>query len=187
MIFQFLHVCFHHQSVQGWSILKLHSHGQLLVLSSLHQSPLGPLQFLMVISTCFFRRQAWEYFIFVLVRLSWMVSLENLLLGQVMSVLKLSFQTQQLHMPGISDHLIIYIIMVSPLLTLTGDSQYFTLGGGVLYHPSSGWVSIAVGQDPSHLDNDVTQYMHHSPLKYMASSLSCITICLCLSELPPSV
>ena len=29
----------------------------------------------------------------------------------------------------------------------------------VLYHPSSGWVSIAFRQDPSHSDDDITQYM----------------------------
>jgi len=34
----------------------------------------------------------------------------------------------------------------------------------VLYHPSSGWVSLTFGQDPLHSDNDVTQYMWHSPL-----------------------
>ena len=42
---------------------------------------------------------------------------------------------------------------------------------GVLYHPSSGWVSITFGQDPSHSDDDVTQYMWHSSLQSMASSL----------------
>ena len=41
----------------------------------------------------------------------------------------------------------------------------------VLYHPSSGWVSLAFGQDPSHSDDDVTQYTWHSPLQSMASSL----------------
>ena len=46
----------------------------------------------------------------------------------------------------------------------------------VLYHPSSGWVSIAFGEDPLHSDDDVTQYMWHSPLQYMASLLSYITV-----------
>jgi len=38
--------------------------------------------------------------------------------------------------------------------TLTGDSQYFKLGGGVLYHPTSGRICHAPGQDPLHSDND---------------------------------
>jgi len=57
----------------------------------------------------------------------------------------------------------------------------------ILYHPSSGWVSITFGQDPSHSDDYVTQYKCCSPLQYMASSLSCITIGLSLSNLPPSI
>ena len=60
----------------------------------------------------------------------------------------------------------------------------------VLYHPSPGWVSIAFGQDPSHSDDDITQYMWNDPLQYMVSSLSQITsvsvllicfYCFCLS------
>src|SRR5882724_2753430 len=51
----------------------------------------------------------------------------------------------------------------------------------VLSHPSSGWVSITFRQDPSHSDDDITQYMQYCLLQYMASMLSCITICLCLS------
>ena len=49
--------------------------------------------------------------------------------------------------------------------------------GGVLYHPSSGQVFITFGQEFSHLDNDVTQYMYmwHSPLQYMASLVLHIT------------
>src|SRR5882724_7999537 len=56
----------------------------------------------------------------------------------------------------------------------------------VLYHPSSGRVSITFGQDPSHSDDDITQFMRHGPLQYMASLLSHITsasvhpICFCL-------
>ena len=34
----------------------------------------------------------------------------------------------------------------------------------VLYHPSSGQVSLTFGQDPSHLDDDVTPYMWHNLL-----------------------
>src|SRR5882724_4330723 len=62
----------------------------------------------------------------------------------------------------------------------------------VLYHPSSGWVSITFRQDPSHSDDDVTQYMQHGPLQYTASLLSCITfasvhaVCLHLCNLPLS-
>jgi len=58
--------------------------------------------------------------------------------------------------------------------------------------PSSGWVSITFGQDASHLHDDITQYMQHSPLQYTASSLSQITfasvhpICLSPSDLLPS-
>ena len=44
----------------------------------------------------------------------------------------------------------------------------------VLYHPSSGQIYLAPRQDPSLLDDDVTQYMQHSPLQPMASSLSCV-------------
>src|SRR5882724_9721342 len=77
--------------------------------------------------------------------------------------------------PSLGHYDIISFIVVSLILTLTGDSQYFKLGGGVLYHPSTGWVSIACRQDPSHSDDDVTQYMWHDPLQYMASSLSQIT------------
>src|SRR5882724_5535051 len=47
---------------------------------------------------------------------------------------------------------------------------------GVLYHPSSGQVSLAFRQDPLHSYDDVTQYMWHSPLQYIASFLSSITI-----------
>src|SRR5882724_12030234 len=57
----------------------------------------------------------------------------------------------------------------------------------VLNHPSSGQVSITFGQDPLHLDDDITQYMQHGPLQYMASSFSHITICLNPSDLPPSI
>ena len=31
----------------------------------------------------------------------------------------------------------------------------------ILYHPSSGQIYHTLGQDPSHLDNDITQYMQH--------------------------
>ena len=63
----------------------------------------------------------------------------------------------------------------------------------VLYHPSPGWVSIAFGQDTSHSDDDITQYMWHDPQQYMASSLSQITsvsvhlICFHWSDLLPLV
>src|SRR5882724_7463580 len=36
----------------------------------------------------------------------------------------------------------------------------------VLYHPSSGWVSIAFGQDPFHSDDDVTLYAAHPSTIY---------------------
>ena len=49
-------------------------------------------------------------------------------------------------------------LSVFPLWTLTGDSQYFKLGGGVLYHLSSGRICHNLGQDPSHSDDDVTVY-----------------------------
>ena len=45
----------------------------------------------------------------------------------------------------------------------------------VLYHPSSGQIYLAPGQDPSHSDDDITQYMQHSLLWPMASLLSSIT------------
>ena len=48
---------------------------------------------------------------------------------------------------------------------LTGDCQYFKLGGGVFR------------QDPSHLENDITQYMWHGVIWLMASSF---IICCCL-------
>ena len=68
------------------------------------------------------------------------------------------FRTQQLcFSPGI----IITCIVAYPLPTLTGDSHHFKLGGGVLYHPSSGQICHAPGQDPSHSDDDVAQYMQH--------------------------
>jgi len=76
------------------------------------------------------------------------------------------FQTQQLRFKS---SIIIFLIVVCCLWTLTGDSQYFKLGGGVMYHPSSGWICHTPGQDPSHLDDDVTQYMQHRLLWLMAS------------------
>ena len=70
------------------------------------------------------------------------------------------FRAQQLRFsPGI----IITSILIWPLLTLTGDSQYFKLGGGVLYHRTSGQIFHAPRQDPSHSDDDVTQYMCYIP------------------------
>src|SRR5882724_8816805 len=45
------------------------------------------------------------------------------------------------------------------------------LGNSVLYHPSSGWICHTPGQDPSHLDDDITLYMQHGLLP-MASSFS---------------
>src|SRR5882724_5670861 len=56
----------------------------------------------------------------------------------------------------------------------------------VMYHPSSGWICHAPRQDPSHLDDDVTQYMWHGLLQPMASSSSSATVYLCLSILLPS-
>ena len=66
--------------------------------------------------------------------------------------------------PGWWHYDTISLIAVSPLLTLTGDSQYSKLGGGVLYHTSSGQICFTPGQDPSRLDDDVTQYMWHGLL-----------------------
>src|SRR5882724_13573776 len=40
----------------------------------------------------------------------------------------------------------------------------------VLYHPSSGQICHAPGQDPSHLDDDITQYMWHGLLRPMVYS-----------------
>ena len=71
--------------------------------------------------------------------------------------------------------------------TLTGDSQHYKLGGGALYHPSSGWICHAPRQDPSHSDDNLTQYMLHGALQHMASLLSHITIHLKSSDLPPSI
>ena len=89
------------------------------------------------------------------------------------------FWTQKLHItPSQSQYVIISFIAVSPLLALTGDSQYFKLEGGVLYHPSSGQIYLTSGQDPLHSDDDVTQYMQHSLLWSTASSLSSIAVIL---------
>ena len=66
---------------------------------------------------------------------------------------------------------------------LTGDIQHFKLGGGVLYHPSSGGIHHTSGEDPSYLDNDVTQYMQHRLLQSMASSSSSAAVYLHLSIL----
>jgi len=80
------------------------------------------------------------------------------------SMLKIFFELRKLHFsPGI----IITSIPIWPLLTLTGDSQYFKLGGGVLYHRTSGQICHAPGQDPSHSDDDVTQYMQQGLLQPM--------------------
>src|SRR5882724_5487622 len=62
---------------------------------------------------------------------------------------------------------------------------------GVLYHPSSGWICHAPGQDPSHSDNDITQYIQHGLLQSMASSSLSTTVYLhpsifLLSNLLPS-
>ena len=40
----------------------------------------------------------------------------------------------------------------------------------VLYHCTSGWICHAPGQDPSHSDNDVTQYMQQGLLQPMVYS-----------------
>src|SRR5882724_6468048 len=53
----------------------------------------------------------------------------------------------------------------------------------VLYHPSFGWICHAPRQDPSHSDDDVTQYMQHGLLQPMAFSLSSVTVYLHLSIL----
>jgi len=83
------------------------------------------------------------------------------------SVFKIYFRSQQLHFsPGI----IITSIPIWPLPTLTGDSQYFKLGGGVLYHCTSGWICHTPGQDPSHSDDDITQYMQQGLLQPMVYS-----------------
>src|SRR5882724_3484508 len=46
------------------------------------------------------------------------------------------------------------------------------MGCNILYNPSSGWESLTFRQDPLHSDDDVTEYMWHSPLQSMASWLS---------------
>ena len=57
----------------------------------------------------------------------------------------------------------------------------------VLYHPSSGQICHASGQDPLHLDDDIIQYMWHGFIWLMASSFiihHCFTsihpFCFCL-------
>src|SRR5882724_8933165 len=73
----------------------------------------------------------------------------------------------------------------SPMARPKGDrgrgSDSSKDGGGmdvVLCHPSSGQVFLTFGQDPSYLDDDITQYMWHSPLHSMASLFSSVTISL---------
>src|SRR5882724_7173577 len=99
--------------------------------------------------------------------LFWVV-LEILLSEQVMDMhwcFKFYFRSQQLRFgPGI------IITLIWPLLALTGDSQYFKLGGGVLYHCTSGWIFHVPRQDPSHSDNDVTHYMQQGLLQPMVYS-----------------
>src|SRR5882724_738821 len=41
---------------------------------------------------------------------------------------------------------------------------------GVLYHHTTGWICHTPGQDPSHSDDDVTQYMQQELLRYMVYS-----------------
>ena len=64
----------------------------------------------------------------------------------------------------------IIITTIWPLPALTGDSQYFKLGGGVLYHRTSGQICHTPGQDPSLSDDDVTQYMQQGLLQPMVHS-----------------
>src|SRR5882724_4972164 len=56
----------------------------------------------------------------------------------------------------------------------------------VLYHPSSGWICHTPRQDPSHSEDDVTQYMQHGFLQPTSSSSLSITVYLCPSSLLPS-
>ena len=87
---------------------------------------------------------------------------------------KFYFRSQQLRFgPGI------IITLIWPLLALTGDSQYFKLGGGVLYHCTSGRICHAPGQDPSHSDNDVTQYMQQGLLRHMVYSSEEVLSSIC--------
>src|SRR5882724_1477106 len=82
-------------------------------------------------------------------------------------VFKIYFRSQQLcFSPGI----IITSIPIWPLPALTRDSQYFKLGGGVLYHRTSGRICHPPGQDPLHSDDDVTQYMQQGLLRPMVYS-----------------
>src|SRR5882672_7326909 len=46
---------------------------------------------------------------------------------------------------------------------LTGDSQHLKWGGGVLYHPSSGRISLVFGRNPSHSDESFVPYMWYDP------------------------
>src|SRR5882724_3653697 len=41
---------------------------------------------------------------------------------------------------------------------------------GVLYHRTSGWICHAPGQDPSHSDHEITQYMQQGLLRHMVYS-----------------
>jgi len=75
------------------------------------------------------------------------------------------FQTQQLCISPVSSHyVIISFNVVSPLLALTGNSQYLNIGRGVMYHPAGQKIShiqtgsLALRQWPH-------SYMWHSPLQ----------------------
>jgi len=102
--------------------------------------------FSMAASTCFLRRHAWEYFMVSV----WFCfgGLGDSSVGEddgYASVLKIYFWSQQLRF---GHGIIITSIPTRPLPTLTGDNQYFKLGGGVLYHSTSGQICHAPGQDP---------------------------------------
>src|SRR5882724_7463093 len=49
----------------------------------------------------------------------------------------------------------------------------------VLYHLSSGWICHAPGQDPSHSDDDITQYMQQGLLQPMVYSSKEILPSIC--------
>jgi len=58
------------------------------------------------------------------------------------------------------------IILTNPNCPQHYGTQYNDLDSqsAVLYHCTSGWICHAPGQDPSHSDNDITQYIQQGLL-----------------------
>ena len=88
--------------------------------------------------------QAWEYFIVnTLCGVGQLVRFAHSHL-MVQCWCLIFFQTLLLCLALIRTHDIITLVLPYTLAGLIGDSQYLKLGGGVLYHTSSGWVSLAL-------------------------------------------